>query len=145
MALHLIKLCVGADSVEDLRGWIDFRLGQQRGAGREPRQVHTTRMTPKRAGEIVGTGSLYWVIKGRVQCRQRILDLEPFTDGEGISRCNIVLEPKLVLTRSQPKRPFQGWRYFKEEDVPADLKSGEEGLAVLPAGMRNELADLGLI
>ncbi|MCI5077006.1 DUF1489 family protein [Oricola sp.] len=145
MALNLIKLCVGADSVEDLRAWIDFRLAEKREAGERAEHWHTTRMIPKRADEIVGEGSLYWVIKGRVQCRQRIVDIRPFVDGEGVSRCRIVLDPDVVLTRSQPKRPFQGWRYLKPEDAPADMRDGDEGLEALPVDMRNELADLGLI
>jgi hypothetical protein len=145
MALNLIKLCVGADSVDDLRAWIDFRLAEKRATGREPEQFHTTRMVPKRADEIIGQGSLYWVIKGRVQCRQRIIDIRPFVDGEGISRCHIVLDPEVVLTQSPPKRPFQGWRYLKPEDAPADLGDSGEGIEKLPAEMRNELADLGLI
>lgn len=145
MALNLIKLCVGADSVDDLRAWIDFRRAEMRDAGKTPEHAHTTRMIPKRADEIIGKGSLYWVIKGRVQCRQKILDIRPFVDGEGISRCRIVLDPEVVLTQSQPKRPFQGWRYYKPEDAPADLGGSEDGIAKLPAEMRNELADLGLI
>lgn len=144
-ALNLIKLCVGADSVEDLRAWIDFRLDEKREAGEIPEHFHTTRMIPKRADEIIGQGSLYWVIKGRVQCRQRIVDIRPFVDDEGISRCRIVLDPQVVLTHSQPKRPFQGWRYYKAEDVPRDLGNDESGIEALPADMRNELADLGLI
>lgn len=144
-ALNLIKLCVGADSVEDLRAWIDFRLDEKREAGEIPEHFHTTRMIPKRADEIIGQGSLYWVIKGRVQCRQRIVDIRPFVDDEGISRCRIVLDPKVVLTHSRPKRPFQGWRYYKAEDVPRDLGNDESGIEALPADMRNELADLGLI
>jgi len=145
MALNLIKLCVGADSVDDLRAWIDFRLAEKRAAGEPAESIHTTRMVPKRGDEIIGEGSLYWVIKGRVQCRQRITDIRPFVDGEGISRCRIVLDPEVVLTRPQPKRPFQGWRYYKAEDVPADINGDDEGMETLPADMRNELADLGLI
>jgi len=144
MALNLIKLCVGADSVEDLREWIDFCLGEKLAAGETPEHVHTTRMFPKQADQIVGEGSLYWVIKGRVQCRQRIVDIRPVVDGEGISRCQIVLDPKVVLTQTQPKRPFQGWRYLKSQDAPADLGGGD-GADSLPPAMRNELAELGLI
>lgn len=145
MTLHLIKLCVGADSVDDLRNWIDYRLSEAKAAGRSPEHVHTTRMIPKRADEIIGQGALYWVIKGRVQCRQRIVDIVPFVDDEGVSRCRIVLDPEIVLTRSQPRRPFQGWRYLKAEDAPADLAGSQADMEALPADMRNELADLGLI
>ncbi|WP_421851213.1 DUF1489 family protein [Oricola sp.] len=145
MALNIVKLCVGVDTVEELRGYIETRSARQRAAGMTPEYCHTTRMVPKRADEIEGEGSLYWVIKGRIQCRQRIEAIRPFVDGEGTSRCDIVLEPKLVLTQSQPRRPFQGWRYLKQDDAPADLGGDGEGLDTLPADMRSELADLGLI
>ena len=120
-------------------------LAEKRAAGEKPEHIHTTRMVPKRAGEIIGQGSLYWVIKGRVQCRQRVVDIRPFVDAEGISRCHIVLDPEVILTRSQPKRPFQGWRYYKPEDAPADLSGDGADVEALPTEMRNQLADLGLI
>jgi hypothetical protein len=102
-------------------------------------------MMPKRADEIVGEGSLYWVIKGFVQVRQRIVDIRPVTDAAGIERCDIVLDPQLHRTRLQPRRPFQGWRYLADRDAPADL--GRTGTAddAIPAEMRRELAELGLI
>ena len=93
MALNLIKLCVGCDSVEDLEEWIAFRLDQRRRAGEPVEHFHTTRMVPTRAAELVDGGSLYWVIKGSVQCRQRLLEVRPFVDSEGISRCHLMLEP----------------------------------------------------
>ena len=145
MTLHLIKLCVGAESVEDHRAWITARLDAQRRAGQTPQSVHTTRMVPKRANEIIGQGSLYWVTKGVVQSRQRILDIKPFIDGEGIGRCDLMLEPELVPTMPQPRRPFQGWRYLKAEDAPADLADAAAGLEDLPPAMRAELSELGLL
>lgn len=105
---------------------------------------HTTRMIPKRADEIVGKGSLYWVIKGMVSCRQKIIAIEPFDDDDGITRCNLVLDKELVPVRPQPKRPFQGWRYLKAEDAPPDLPKGQ-GVTDMPERMRNELAELGLL
>ena len=137
MTLHLIKLCVGADSVEDLQQWIDWRI---KSFGE---QVHSTRMQPKRADEIIGEGSLYWVIKGQVLCRQRLLGVRPFTDGEGISRCDLILEP--VIHRVQPRRkgPFQGWRYLPAADAPADLDSG--ATKGMPPELAKELAELGLL
>jgi hypothetical protein len=145
MALNLLKLCVGAESVDDQRAWVQERLERMHAAGQTPEQFHTTRMTPKRADEIIGEGSLYWVIKGRVQCRQRIVDIRPFVDGDGISRCNIILEPEIILTHPQPKRPFQGWRYLQPKDAPADLSGSGDGLERLPEEMRTELSELGLI
>jgi hypothetical protein len=142
MTVHLIKLCVGCDSIEDLAEWIEWKLGELRKARRKPEQFHVTRMVPKRADDLLDGGSLYWVIKGSVQVRQRLLDIRPFVDDEGISRCRLVLRPKLVPTEWQPKRPFQGWRYLEPKDAPADLKAGRKD--DLPPALRAELAELGL-
>lgn len=144
MALHLIKLCVGCESVEDLEGWIALRLEEKRRAGLPPEHFHTTRMVPKRVDELLDGGSLYWIIKGGVQCRQRLVDIRPFTDGEGIGRCRLVFDPQLVLTSWQPRRPFQGWRYLKPEDAPTDLASAD-GAGEMPVALRKELAELGLL
>ena len=143
MPLNLIKLCVGCDSVEDLREWVGWRLGEMRKARKKPEHIHVTRMTPKRVDELLDGGSLYWVIKGIIQVRQRLLAIRPFTDNDGIHRCGLVLEPKLVLTDWQPKSAFQGWRYFPEKDAPDDLRPGRGG-DDLPPALRAELAVLGL-
>jgi len=143
MALHLIKLCVGCDSIEDLAGWIDHRRAEARRAGRDPVHAHVTRMVPRRTAELLDGGSLYWVIKGSVQVRQRLLDIAVFTDGEGIQRCRLVLDQTLVPTEWQPKRPFQGWRYYEPKDVPPDLAARTAG--DLPPALKAELASLGLM
>src|SRR6266404_595997 len=83
--------------------------------------MHRTRMVPKRAGELRGGGSLYWVIRGEIMCRQRILDVRPFVDKEGVGRCHLVLEPKVVLVEPRPWRAFQGWRYLAAKAAPRDL------------------------
>lgn len=144
MALNLIKLCVGCDSVEDLEAWIAFRLDEKKRAGQAVEHFHTTRMVPKRADELTDGGSLYWVIKGQVQCRQRLTEIRPFTDGEGIGRCHLVLDPKVVRTRWQPRRAFQGWRYLKASEAPADLPADAD-IAAMPGALRHELAELGLL
>ncbi len=144
MPLHLVKLCVGCDSIEDLEEWIAFRLREMRKAGEKPEQRHTTRMIPKRVEDLLDGGSLYWVIRGNVQVRQRLLDVRPFRDAEGIQRCHLILEPKLAATRWQPRRAFQGWRYLLPKDAPRDA-GAESGLRDLPAELRRELADLGLL
>ena len=144
MALHLIKLCVGADSIEDLREWVSQRSLTAVAAGLEPHSVHTTRMIPKRMEELLDGGSLYWVIKGQVQARQKLLDIRSFTGGDGITRCDLVLGPEVIETSPAPKRPFQGWRYLKDEEAPRDL--GGSGLADdMPSDLRRELAELGLL
>ncbi|KKX33733.1 DUF1489 family protein [Rhizobium sp. LC145] len=145
MALHLIKLCVGADSLQDLRDWVAEKSMRAMAAGLEPHSIHTTRMVPKRMEELLGGGSLYWVIKGQVLARQNLLDIRTFTGGDGIQRCELILGPEVIETAPQPRRPFQGWRYLKDEEAPRDLGKLGEGVAALPEELRRELAELGLL
>ncbi len=144
MALHILKLCVGVENVADLESWIEESLAQRRRMGRPEEMTHTTRMVPKRIAEIVGAGSLYWVIKGQVMCRQGIVDIRPFKDQDGISRCHLVLAPRLQPVEPRHCRPFQGWRYLADGDKPRDLPSGQ-GITELPEELRRELAGLGLL
>jgi hypothetical protein len=136
MALNLIKLCVGADGIENLEAWRD-----QVAPGDRP-MPHTTRMTPKRAKELLDGGSLYWVIKRVIQARQTILELEEFTDEAVIKRCTIWLDREIIPTAPSPRRPFQGWRYLKAEDAPADL-SVQTGGEDLPDDLRRKLIEIG--
>jgi hypothetical protein len=131
--LHLIKLCVGAETVEDLTDWQARVMAEARAAGRDPLPVHVTRMWPKRADDLLAGGSLYWVIKGFVLCRQRILALEPRDGTDGVRRCAIRLDPETVRTRPQPRRPFQGWRYLRPEDAPRDLAAQGRSADLPPA------------
>ncbi len=143
MSLNLLKLCVGADSIEDLESWIGERRRAAERAGRVYEQTHTTRMIPTRKAELLDGGSLYWVIKGEIRCRQALLDIRPFTDGEGIGRCHLVLDQRLVVTDPRPRGAFQGWRYITGKDAPPDLASlGDAG--DMPEAMRTELRSLGL-
>ena len=119
MALNIRKLCVGADSIEDLQHWQTGRLRLNGG-----KIWHTTRTWPRRFEEILqGGGSLYWIIKGQMAVRQGILGFEPEPqDDDPDSRpyCRIILSPELVPTDPWPHRPFQGWRYLKADDAPPD-------------------------
>ena len=143
MGLNLVKLCVGASSIEDLQAWIDFQMDEKKSREKIAEQIHTTRMVPKRVEELLKGGSLYWVIKNNVQCRQKLLAIREFVDTDGIKRCDLVLEPKIIETQWQPRRPFQGWRYLDGKDAPQDLSTG--ATAELPAELRQELAELGLL
>ena len=145
MALHLIKLCVGCDSIEDLDEWIAERVKELKRKGKKPEHGHTTRMIPKQTDELLDGGSLYWVIRGNVQARQRLIDIRPFRDTDGIQRCRLVLEPKTIATEWQPRRAFQGWRYLKGKDAPRDLRASRAALRDLPPELRENLADLGLL
>ena len=145
MPLHLIKLCVGCDSVADLEDWIKQKLKEKKKRGQKPEHIHTTRMVPKRAEELIDGGSLYWVIRGQITCRERILDIRPFTDKDGIGRCRVVLDGKCVLVGPRPRSAFQGWRYLDDKEAPRDLSRAAPGAAKMPEQMRRELRDLGLL
>jgi hypothetical protein len=145
MPLHLIKLCVGCDSIFDLEEWIEENRAHHRRLGRCYEQTHTTRMVPRRMGELVDGGSLYWVVKGQISCRQKLIAVRPFTDLGGIGRCQLVLEPSVVAVEPRPCRPFQGWRYLDAKDAPRDLGSHSGDLAEMPEALRRELAVLGLL
>jgi hypothetical protein len=145
VSLNLIKLCVGCDSVKDLEQWIRERLKDRKKRGLSREHMHRTRMVPKRADELTDGGSLYWVIRGEIACRQRLLDVRPFVDKEGVGRCHLVLEPKLVLVEPRPFRAFQGWRYLAPKDAPRDLDRAAPGARNMPEALRRELRELGLL
>jgi len=142
VTLHLIKLCVGCDSIEDLRAWQKERLAQMKKRGQKLELKHTTRMVPKRRDDVLDGGSLYWVIKGYVAVRQPLLDIRPFVDKEGVSRCHLVYDKQLVTVVPRPRRAFQGWRYFEPKDAPPDIGKVSAGL---PDKLQRELAELGLL
>ena len=145
MTVHLIKLCVGVETAKELAEWQDERLKSLKRANKTPEHCHRTLQTPRRRDELLDGGSLYWVIKGFVLVRQRVLDLRADRKDDGTSCCGIVLDAELVPTRPHPRRAFQGWRYLGPEDAPPDLGRAGKGLAGLPPKMRRDLAELGLI
>ena len=146
MPLHLIKLAVGCESVKELKSWVAQRILTAKQKGLPRHHIHITRMTPKRSDEIVAGGSLYWVIRGEIAAREKIIAIEPFRDKDGIGRCRLVMQPKVFAVSPRPMRPFQGWRYFTEDSAPADLtRSGAASVAAMPEPMRRELRDLGLL
>ncbi len=142
VALHLIKLAVGVKDLDHLREI------QARRAVADPPLRHQTRMAPRRAAEITAGGSLYWVIAGFAQARQRILEIREDAWDDGTACAGLVLDPALVPVAARPVKPFQGWRYLAAEAAPADLAAGTasaEGLEALPPALRQALRALGLI
>jgi hypothetical protein len=145
MTVHLVKLCVGVDTVQDLKDWQDERLKQLERAGKTPELCHRTMQTPRRREEVLDGGSLYWVIRGIILVRQRIIDLRPDVKDDGVACCGIVLDSQLVATRAQARRAFQGWRYLPAADAPADLRVVGEDEGEMPKAMRADLRELRLI
>jgi hypothetical protein len=138
--IHLMKLSVGSVSVEDHEAW----QVSQRPHWPAGQAIHVTRMWPKREAEVLEGGSLYWVIKGLVLCRQPILDLREVDLGDGIARCALMLDARITRTEPAPRRPFQGWRYLEPKDAPRDLPQGRATDDPLPAALARALADIGL-
>ena len=139
--VNLVKLSVGTESVDSLAIWQTMRAAERPDS--LPR--HVTRMWPKREAEILRGGSIYWVIKGAIQCRQRILRLDEVRGEDGIRRCAIVLDPELHRTQAAPRRPFQGWRYLNPEDAPPDLPAHRADGDALPDDLNRALAEIGVI
>lgn len=140
-SVHLIKLCVGAEQVEDLLAW----QARPEAQNAEGLPCHVTRMWPKRTADLLPGGSLYWVFKGLVLARQEILRLDPVMGGDGVNRCGIVLNKTVVRTVAQPKRPFQGWRYLPVGEAPADLSSAAGAEPMLPRELALGLAEIGVL
>ncbi len=145
MTVHLIKLAVGIDSFEHLARRQADRIAEARAAGGDGRLRHVTRSTPRRADEIVGEGSIYWVIRGAVRARQRILAIEPAVGQDGEARCALILDSDLVPVSARPQRAFQGWRYLEADNAPPDTIGGHDDAADLPVHMAEELRELGLL
>jgi hypothetical protein len=143
--LHLIKLCVGCDSIKDLEDWIREKQRERRKNGQAREHVHRTRMVPKRADDLTDGGSLYWVIRGQVMCRQKLRGVRPYVDKAGVGRCELALEPKVIAVEPRPWRAFQGWRYLDVKDAPRDLDRAAPGAKNMPETMRRELRELGLL
>ncbi|MCP5038454.1 MAG: DUF1489 domain-containing protein [Rhodobacteraceae bacterium] len=142
--VNLVKLCVGAEKVEDLEVWQAARAQSQEGGQANYTPRHVTRMWPRREGELVNGGSLYWVFKGLILARQQIMQLEEVIGDDGIRRCGIVMNHEIIRTQAAPRRPFQGWRYLAPEDAPADLPHARKGDDTLPDTLSAALADIGI-
>jgi len=143
VTVHLVKLCVGVETIQDLLGWQEERLRERKKKKQPLELVHVTRMMPKRIDELLDGGSLYWVIKGHIAARHRLLDIRQVTKN-GTPHCGIVYDPELIQTERRFRSPFQGWRYLETGDVPPDaraLKGGDD----LPEALKIELAELGLL
>jgi hypothetical protein len=140
MPLHLLKLCVGIDSIEELAHW----QAKKRRKGAKG-SYHHTRNHPKRADEILDGGSMYWIIKGFVRVRQRIIGINTVHLEEKGRHCRLTLHKDLVPTVPQLRKPHQGWRYLEPSGAPADLDPKGKGETAMPPELLVELKNLGLL
>ncbi len=145
MPLHLVKMAVGIEDVPHLARVQQQRRDAARARGEAPIARHLTRMSPRRSAEVLDGGSIYWVVRGFIQVRQRILGLERVTAEDGTPRCAILLDAQLVRVAPRPCRPFQGWRYLDPADAPDDLPETATDGTDLPSHLVAELKELGLL
>lgn len=143
MSLHLIKLAVGADSFAELALWQQRRLQEKAAKKQKPELIHITRHRPKRADELLDGGSIYWVVKGFIAGRQRLVDLRNVMR-DGVPHCGLVYDADLIPVALRPCRAFQGWRYLEAKDAPRDQMS-RAGDVALPEALKRELTALGLL
>jgi hypothetical protein len=143
MTVHLIKLSVGPQALSDLETWQTERLKELERNHQPLELMHITRHRPKREEEVLDGGSIYWVIKGWICARQKLLELRPLLR-DGVPHCGLVFDKELVRVQLRPRRPFQGWRYFEPGDAPPDIVKGQ-GDYDMPDNMRRELTALGLL
>ena len=137
MTVHLKKLSVGSQSLDNLRAWQALQLSKT------GRLIHVTRNRPRRVEEILDGGCIYWIIKGVMSARQNIIDLAEVQRADGQVACGLVLNPDLVATVPKKMRIFQGWRYLETEDAPADIKDPVD--ESMPPALVVELRELGVL
>lgn len=140
--IHLQKLSVGTESIETLAAWQKMVVARRVKKGLSPVHEHVTRMFPKQKYALLDGGSIYWVIKGVIQCRNRIVALEEVRRSDGKKACSIQMDPELITVVPTAKRPFQGWRYLQPDAAPKDLTDITGG-ADLPPELRTKLVDIG--
>ncbi len=145
MALNLLKLAVGVDSIPHLARLQSARLERSRARGEPAELRHFTRNTPRRAEEILSGGSIYWVIRGGIRARQRIWRIERSQNSAGEPKCALVLDPHITAVEPVPNRPFQGWRYLEAHDAPPDRAGRDDPGGSMPTDMADELRSLGLL
>jgi hypothetical protein len=133
--IHLTKVAFSCASVETLERRQQKRLKD----GIVP---IVTRFRPKRAEEVLGGGSLYWIIKHRLVARQAILD---FATSPRDGRTIIRLSPEMVRVSLKAMRAHQGWRYLDPAEAPADLEGEPDGMDAMPPALLGKLAGLALI
>lgn len=138
--INLVKLSVGTESLDDLMTWQQQRSKQLK----DGQYYHVTRMWPKREDELLAGGSIFWVIKGVIQCRQQIVDLREIIGQDGIRRCGLCLAPDVVRVAATPRKAFQGWRYLAPADAPPDLSEGQQHEDALPPELSKALAAIGV-
>ena len=144
--VNIVKLAVGIQSVEEL-ALIQRRFLNQPDVDANRGFYHSTKLMPKKHEAIVKSGSLYWVIKGVICARQKIISITKQEGLDGVKRCKIYLDDSIIKTAPIRKRPFQGWRYLKKNKTPADIANPITGTFDddIPLEVQRQLLEVGLL
>ncbi len=144
--INLIKLCVGAENVSDLYNWQKNRIIPKKiGNTKSSATFLVTRMRPKRETEILNGGSIFWVFRGLILARQKILGIDKYIEEDSVLRCKIILDREIILTEPHQKKPFQGWRYLNQKDTPKDREIFSNTKTQLPLKIEKELSLIGIL
>ena len=138
MSYNLKKIAVGIKTIERLK------IRQQMLFENYGAIIHSTRNMPKQKADLIKTGSMYWIIQRNVLVRQKILDITSVIRSDGSKGCEIELDQDLIKVIPTSMRPFQGWRYYMDEDIPPDLNINDDGSEEIPDEVNSELIKLGL-
>ena len=140
--IHLLKPALGCASPREI-----YERQQPRAfrfEGQEAVWAYTKRK-PVREAELLAGGALYWVIQNRIACRQSFIGLGEGLFDDGSPYTKLILTSEIVLTHPLPYKSFQGWRYLKPENAPADLYAFDPVAEEPPEEMAAELKSLGLL
>lgn len=142
MSVNLLKPALRINDIYEFAGRQQLRHIPYKGEYVYP--VWTSRK-PAREKELLD-GSVYWIVKKQIQCRQKIVAIEPYeADGDEKPSFLILCEPQLIRTQAITKRPFQGWRYLEADNVPPDIGKVYVEDEPPPPKMEKELREAGLI
>ena len=138
MSYHLKKIAVGIASIDRLK------IRQRMIFETYGKIIHSTRNMPKQKADLIKTGSIFWIIKRYVLVRQKIVSIVPVIRDDGSKGCEIELDKNLIKVIPTKMKPFQGWRYYLENDIPKDLNLYDHEDEEIPEQIRLELIELGL-
>ena len=128
--LHLVKMAVGVGDLDELR-----RIRAERTAQRGWSAVYT-RNRPRREEAVLDGGSIYWVIRGQIRVRQRVLAFHAERDEDGRGYCLIEVDTDLVppvpglavpAAGRCPTRRARGGRPLRRA-APGDDAEGTQGV-----------------
>lgn len=143
MTVHFLKPALQIQDIYEFTQRQQIRMKQIDGKAAYP--VYTSRR-PARQNDLLNNGSVYWIVKNHIQCRQAIHDILEIPGENGEKPAYVLLcDPQLIRTWPQPQRAFQGWRYLEPAKAPADIGPVRAEDTPPPPDMAKLLLEAGLL